>query len=332
MELISVIVPIYNVEKYLERCVNSLLNQRYRNIEVLLVDDGSTDKSGEICDSFQQVDTRVKVFHKKNGGVSDTRNFGIEKATGEYLAFVDSDDYVSSDYLGSLYTMLTQKNADIAMCSYQKTKSSKIEYNDNITAYDTALISNEETLEKMLYRKGIDSYCWGKLYRKTLFDEIRFPVGELFEDVKIMYKVYDKANRIVFNQAKLYFYYQRSGSIVNSEFSIRKMDQVLASEEVLEFISRKYPELTDAAASKLFIAAVDIFRRIPGKGAYKKEKLYLKSIIKKYRTNVWRDNKNKRFTRLIALASFINIEWFSLGGRVFQFLKDKKIIRLKNPV
>lgn len=332
MQLISVIVPVYNVEEYLERCVNSLLNQSYKDIEILLVDDGSTDKSGGICEAYRRQDSRVRVFHKKNGGLSDARNFGIEKAKGEYLTFVDSDDYVSPNYLQSLHEMLIQKEADISMCSYMKTKENTVECYDKVNASEIVLLKNEETLEKMLYRNGVDSYSWGKLYKKELFDDIEFPVGKLFEDVWIMHRIYDRANLVAFNPARLYFYFQRQGSIVNSQFSTRKMDQVFASEEVLRFIKSKYPKLTNAAISKLFIASIDIFRRIPGKDRYKKEKKYLKAIIKKYRMNVWKDKKNKKFTRLIAVASFVNIEWFSLGGRLFQFLKDMRIIKLKNPV
>lgn len=330
--MISVIVPVYNVEEYLERCVNSLLGQSYKDIEILLIDDGSTDKSSEICDAYRQQDSRVRVFHKKNGGQSEARNLGLEKAKGKFLSFVDSDDYVSPDYLSSLYTMMVQKNADISICSYQKTKSDTIERYDSITEFDTLLLHSEETLENMLYRKGIDSYCCGKLYRKNLFDEIRFPVGELFEDVKIMYKIYDRANLIAFNSAKLYFYYQRLGSTIHSDFSLRKMDQVFASEEVLEFILKKYPNLTEAAVSKLFIAAVDVFRQIPRGQKYQKEKDYLKCIIKKYRKGVLKDKRNKILTRQIAAASFISIEWLFLGEKMFQILKDTKIIKTNNPV
>lgn len=329
-EKVSIIVPVYNVEDYLSRCMDSILRQTYTNIEIIVVDDGATDKSGELCDKYAQKDSRVRVVHQENRGLSGARNTGIDTATGEYITFIDSDDYVADNYVEELLLILHQHKADISICMGKK--FSDVVGNLEKGEDKIFLYTSETALESMLYRKKVNSYAWGKMYKRKLFEEVRFPVGELFEDVKTIYKVYDIANIIALTEQQLYFYYQRTGSIVNSEFNIKKMDQVWAAKEILEFVKKKYPNLINAAVSKYFISAIDIYRRIPLQSENKEEKKILERIIKKYRYNVVKNKNNKKLTRIIGGIAIINVKILNYLGKFYQWLIEKNIIAPKNPI
>lgn len=332
MELISIIVPVYNVEKYVRRCIDSILTQSYKNFELILIDDGSTDMSGKICDTYLQQDERIKVIHQKNGGLSAARNAGIEVATGDYVTFIDSDDYIAQEYLLVLLNGIKKFKADISMCLGMKFFDGETvkceEWNDNISE----VFNSCDALENVLYHKKLNLYAWGKLYKSSLFEGIRFPENKLFEDVYTTYKLMDKADCILFNPTRLYYYYQRTGSIVNSEFNSKKIQQIMAAEEILEFIDEKYPDIHDAAVSKCFIAATDIYRRIPKQNKYMKEREYAERVIRDYRKIVVKDVKNKKLTRCIALIAIIDIRLLNYSGRVYQWLIQRGILRLKNPI
>ena len=186
-ELISIVVPVYNVEKYLGTCVESILKQTYSNIEVILVDDGSTDCSGKMCDHYMGQDERIKVIHKKNGGLSDARNKGIIQAEGEYITFIDSDDVVSSDYVEYLYNILEENDGDIAICNpVHCYPNEKIVFEQETFK---RVYKAEDAIVEMLYQKSFLVAAWGKLYKKDYFEEIEFPKGMLFEDSAVMYKM-----------------------------------------------------------------------------------------------------------------------------------------------
>lgn len=331
MDLISVIVPVYNVSGYLRQCINSLLRQTYNNLEILLIDDGSTDDSGKICDEYIMKDKRIKVFHQDNKGLSGARNTGIKNMSGKYITFVDSDDFVSDNYIQELYKLLILNDADISCVLGNKFWGENIQNTVEENEEEIKVYDKQEALKRMLYRKGVNSYAWGKLFQREMFNDICFPEGLLFEDVRTIYKLYDKAGKIVVSMQRLYYYRQRGGSIVNSEFTPKKIQQVTASEEIVQFMKDNYPELTTAAISKSFIAAIDIFRRIP-RGTYFKEEQYLKNLIKKYRMIVLKDRENKFFTRCIALAAVININCLSYVGRIYQELAENGLLKKNNPI
>lgn len=332
MECISVIIPIFNVDKYLVRCINSMLRQSYSFLDIILVDDGSTDDSGRLCDEYQKKDIRIRVIHQKNAGLSAARNAGLDIIKGKYVAFVDSDDYVSEDYFEVLMTIMKKSNADLSVCMSQKFIDGQILQEEKFDIDQTICYSNEEALFDVLYRKNLTLYSWGKLIKASLLKEIRFPVGELFEDVRTTYKIYHKAKKIAFNPVCNYYYYQRMGSIVNSEFNEKKMLQIVASEEILNFVKKEYPHIVNAAISRCFIAAADIYRRIPNDKKYAKEKKYAQSLIKKYRKIVLFDRENKLLTRGIALLAVVNVKLVRLFGYVYQILVKYRILRLKKPI
>lgn len=237
-ELISVIIPIYNVEKYLKTCIESVIQQTYKNLEIILVNDGSTDNCLNICNKYKAKDSRIKVINKKNGGLADARNVGLENSTGIYIAFVDSDDFIEKDMYEMLYKELEDNRADIAGCDYYIYHTLKNSKSDIITK-EKEIMTTEEALIKMNQLRGFGISACNKLYRKEIFKEIRFPVGRISEDWFIMYKILDKAKKIVYNPVAKYYYRQRTGSITKlNKINWMALD---AATEVLEFTKRKYP-------------------------------------------------------------------------------------------
>lgn len=219
-DLISVVIPVYNVEQYLRRCVDSVLKQTYKKLEIILINDGSTDTSGDICDEYSLFDPRIKVIHKNNGGLSDARNTGIEVASGLHITFIDSDDWVSANYIEVLYNLLIIKDSDISMCNFQKLPAQNISKNrDNIEIYE---FTNIEALNELVGKYYIQMVVtWGKLYKYGLFKEIRFPFGKIHEDEFTTYKLLYKANKVVFTTEPLVYYWQRSDSITGSGFNLK---------------------------------------------------------------------------------------------------------------
>ena len=240
-KLVSVIVPVYKVEDYLVECIESIRNQTYKNIEIILVDDGSPDKCPDICDAYLEKDMRIKVFHKENGGLSSARNYGIDVATGEYITFVDSDDSINERFVEFLYSMCEDNNCQIAQCDFLMTKedsiklcpqrNSKIEICNSIEAVKRSY-TGFEVVKYLL--------AWNKMYHKSLFDDIRFPLGKLHEDVFVSYRLYWKAKKIAITNLYLYYYLQREGSITGQDCNIARIrDSVEALRGKAEFLREK---------------------------------------------------------------------------------------------
>lgn len=241
-ELISVIVPIYNVENYLRRCVNSIINQIYKNLEIILVDDGSTDNSGKICDEYAKTDNRIIVVHKKNGGVSDARNKGVEIVKGKYITFVDPDDYISEDYIEYLYNILVRNNANMSICNVKKIfKNIKYELQQESFM---KVLKPEEVFENILLNKGIEVAVYGKLYDIKLFDKIKFPFGKTYEDTAVIYKLIDKCDEIAYGNKECYYYIARVGSISKQKrYNKNEESYIEFTNEMLKYINNKYPKL-----------------------------------------------------------------------------------------
>lgn len=232
MEKVSVIIPIYNVEEYLDRCVQSVCNQTYKNLEIILVDDGATDHSPEMCDKYSEMDKRIKVIHKQNGGLSSARNAGIEACTGEWLVFVDSDDYISPEMVECLYDAASKYNTDMAYCTLRGFTEDNNGYSEFRIWGDPpntdVVISGLEILKESLEKNGglLSGHhviAVNKIYRKHLFDSIRYPVGLLHEDEAIAHHMLGQCDRIVGINRPLYYYRQRSGSITHSNNNILRI-------------------------------------------------------------------------------------------------------------
>ncbi len=245
MDLISVIVPVYNVQKYLKQCIDSIINQTYKNLEIILVDDGSTDNCAEICDDYAKKDDRIKVIHQKNQGLSMARNNGLEIAKGKYIGFIDSDDYIELDMYQMLYNLKKKNQADVSVIGinriYEDTgKKEKIEKNNY-----TKEIEKEEAFSIMVDdERTFRVAAWNKLYLKEVIENVRYPKQKLYEDVGTTYKIIDKAQKIVFCTCPKYNYRIREKSITkNKKFTQKEMDRVEMAIEMTNFIKSKYPNL-----------------------------------------------------------------------------------------
>lgn len=238
MPKISVIVPVYNVAQYLPQCIESLLGQTLEDIEVILVDDGSQDKSSQICDSYAQKDERIKVRHKINGGLSDARNAGLEIAQGEYIAFLDSDDWVEKNVYEYLYNLIQKEDADIVQCDYIKafSEDAKIDFSSAVTE---SICTNIEALCLLYGEEYVKTVVvWNKLYKRAVFDNIRFPKGKIHEDEFTTYKLLHHANKVVNSNYPLIYYRQREGSIMSQAFSEKRLHILEAYNESMEYFNR----------------------------------------------------------------------------------------------
>lgn len=250
-KLVSVIVAVYNIEEYLPRCVDSILAQTYKNLEIILVDDGSTDRSGSICDAYAGKDGRITVIHKKNGGLSDARNAGLDKASGEYIGFVDGDDWIEEDMYRAMYYACERENAQVAACRYKQiTKSGIID----ASGENSVSLSKREALE--IYICGDERYLiynsvWSKLFAKELIRGMRFPVGKNSEDIMFTTKAFCGMERLVYLDRAYYNYVlDREGSIMNEKAGERRLkDEIPFWREQIAYIREAgMPELSDKAA------------------------------------------------------------------------------------
>ncbi|MDR0914209.1 MAG: glycosyltransferase [Oscillospiraceae bacterium] len=241
--MISVIIPVYNVEKYLKRCVDSVLAQTYQDFEIILVDDGSTDNGGKLCDEYAALNDRIRTIHQANGGLSAARNTGIDEANGEYISFIDSDDWIAETFLEVLYNTAVNNNADISTVRYYEI------WEDGRKEVFTLSPENKvmpglEAMELVCDNpKYIEHTVCNKLFKKHLFNQLRFKVGIVYEDWRLTYKLLYFSNTVAVNDEILYFYFQRSGSIRKSEFSEKKVSKYYIYVEREEFF--KEHNLTD---------------------------------------------------------------------------------------
>lgn len=263
--LVSVVVPVYNVEAYLNQCISSICSQSYKNLQIILVDDGSMDSSGKICDERAVCDSRIQVIHKTNGGLSDARNAGIAAAEGKYICFIDSDDYIDTDMIGILLNECEENGSDIAMCEYRDVYDGKWFCAHNDKNQDTCIMSGREAFKQFLLeeRRGF-VVAWNKLYRVSLFREnnITYPMGMIHEDCYTTYKLYLASAKVSYIDRPLYFYRHREGSIQTEGNPDRDAFVVAAYEEILSLVNHKYPEFTQVAEYRYIMANLDSIRNV----------------------------------------------------------------------
>lgn len=287
-DFISIIVPVYNVAQYLDRCLTSLTGQTYKNIEIILVDDGSTDTSGELCDVWQSRDNRIKAFHKPNGGLSDARNYGMKRASGKYICFVDSDDWLDLNYVEVMLDTLADTGADIAECDYVCTDGSETIPDNNPSAYDYEVYTGRECFLRFLTNHFFVSVC-NKLYRKEILENQLFQKGVYHEDESWTYRIFSKAQKVCRLHYTGYFYFQRQGSIVHTKPSRKRItDAFSAGKERIDFIELHYPEYASIGYSKMMYTCMFLFNEtrcsdIPRKTALQEELVsYFRIMLEKY--------------------------------------------------
>lgn len=318
--LISVIVPIYNVEAYLERCVNSILNQTYKNLEIILVDDGSPDNCPKMCDDYAKKDERVVVIHKENGGLSDARNAGINIAKGKYLTFVDSDDYVEKNYVEFLYNLIDKYDADISMGKQY------VKYPDKLLNTGTGVLysnlTKEEILKKLLYSDDFDVSASVKLYKRELFKNIRFPKGRIFEDTATMHLFIDNSKRVVLYSVPIYYYAMRNNSITNCTFNERKLDLIKSTEEMTNYIQNKYPNLESGCKRRMMYAYLSTLTQLAkSKNKDEKSKRFLMKYIKENRKIVLKDKNIPKRDRVGLYCSFLGFNFFKISWNIYEKIR-----------
>ena len=260
--MVSVIVPVYNVEPYLRECLDSIINQTYTDLQIIVIDDGSTDGSGAICDAYAAKDPRIQVVHQENRGLSAARNHGIELATGEYLNFVDSDDYPLPDCIETLLKLCLEYDADMSICSSIELEDGEA-LPDNLNASLPApeAFVGPQKMEAYLLQKKLSVTAWGKLYAAHLFRNVRYPEGRIHEDNAVFHSLVHAANRIVRAKKKVYVYRKRAESITTRSFSIRSFDALTAREDLIAFIAENDPAFLTGAQTDLVSTCSNLMRR-----------------------------------------------------------------------
>ncbi|MFC7322727.1 glycosyltransferase family 2 protein [Halobacillus campisalis] len=278
---ISIIVPVYNVEPYLRKCLNSILAQTFTDFEVIVVNDGSTDGSGEICDEFSKNDIRVKVIHEKFKGVSSARNTGVRFAQGEYIGFVDSDDRVEKEMYKKLYRLCIDSECDISICRLGREIDGKLMYPIQKGGYIVEL-SNEEAMKELfkgeLYRFSL---C-NKLFKRDLFEGVNFPEGRIHEDMATTYKLFEKAKRISFIDYSGYIYVKRQNSILTKKYNSNRLDSFKGWEEIINFMKERYPQLSNEYLSSFVYWTVDNSFLVLNQVDKKRERNEYLNIIQNY--------------------------------------------------
>lgn len=252
--MLSVIVPIFRVEKYLDKCVQSILAQTYKDLEIILVDDGSDDGCPAMCDAYAKTDSRIRVVHKENGGLSDARNAGLEIATGEYIAFADSDDYVHPQmYEAMVSVMEKEKDVDMVVCPFQKVDEDENDANEKVSLSEKKyrVLKHEEVITQM-FKENYEMYivAWDKVFRKTMWENLRFPVGRIHEDQFTTYKPLYESRKVGLMEEKLYYYRIRNNSIMGNYKAKASLDDIDALREKMEYFSTKEEWEYAACASR----------------------------------------------------------------------------------
>lgn len=273
--LVSVIVPIYNVEKYLKRCVESILKQEYRNIEIILVDDGSSDNCGKICDEYEKHDGRIKVIHKLNAGLSDARNAGIKIANGYYYTFVDSDDYIATYMIKDMVNLAESQNIKLVQCEFAKGTKSDYAFSSR---KDFVIINAERAFET---RETKICVC-GKLFHKNLIHEDDFEVGKINEDEFFTYKKIYESEKIILLREKGYYYYQQSESIMHKKQKILRLDVLEAYDERIQYFENKLEKrLMEISIKEKCIREILLYARAKGCEDEKSKRLLLLDLYRR---------------------------------------------------
>lgn len=311
MPQISIIVPVYNVEKYISRCIDSILNQTFTDFELILINDGSSDQSGEICDDYVKKDIRIRVIHKENGGPAEARNVGLDVAKGKYVGFVDSDDYIDVHMYEELYTKCQQEKIDICTCGRFDVYEDGSKIRSTFERDDVETWSNKKAIENLLIWNGIDSSPCDKLFKMELFKYIRFPEDKNVEDIHIIYKLIDISNGVVHVGKAYYYYYHRMDSRSVEAFSPKRLDILEIALEIRKFIFIKYPDLNKAADCFYIKNVIFLYMLMQNKyvkDRYRDSYKQIKSSIQRnffiILTNPYIDYKNKIICILICFELY----------------------------
>lgn len=325
---VSVIIPIYKVEKQLHRCINSIIQQTYKNVEIILVNDGSPDNCGKIADDYAQLDPRIKVFHKENGGLSDARNYGMTFVTGKFTLFVDSDDWLDINSIKEMVNMGDKYDVDVVQSSYYYAYNDYLLYDNRYYSIEhpPILLDNRTLMLELIRNEKVKNFAWGKLYKTSLIKDIPFKKGVLFEDVFWAHKVMHKVNRYLILHKPMYFYMQRKDSIV-ANFSSRNLDMIKGLKERHDFIEAFYKELTFESYKVILKTSLIHYNlllkyREKDRGSLLRKEIndYIKEHFQQLKKSVENDKQLRRQLLLFSIHPYFNVV-FLLVKRLMRKLK-----------
>lgn len=304
MNKISVIIPVYNVEKYLPQCLESVINQTYHNLEIILVDDGSTDSSPQICNDYATKDNRIKLIHKENGGSSDARNEGLKLISSNFVAFVDSDDILSPHLYQILMDILLKTDSDIAECSFSEfEKDHKLDVLKIINSGKFEIFDTEGALTQIM-KGSLSIVVWNKIYKTKVLKDICFPKGKFIDDVYWTYKVFGNAIKVVKVPEPLYYYRKRNSSIMGGPYSIQRLDILQALEEMMLYFHEFFPKLEKPATKVYCFVSMSHYCQLTVHHEIDANKVFRKKIF----------SQMKKYNRLSILKNWHwkDITWFQL--------------------
>lgn len=323
--LISVIIPVYNVSSYLCQCLDSVVNQTYKNLEIILVDDGSTDDSGKICDKYALNDNRITVIHKGNGGQASARNEAIKNVNGEYILYVDSDDYIEYTHIQNLEQTAMEYNADLVQCVaikfWNKVNETKVARAKN-KAPKKQTYTATTALKEYSYQRKFTPSPWCKLIKRELMEDLEFPVGTGFEDMAIIYKIIGRAHMIVYLPEISYYYRQRNNSTMRTKFSDKKVDRIRIAQSYMEYIKKSYPTVIVPAYTRYSLAQLQLLMELPFDKKYRNLKVTAYKNLKKSRAVMLHDTESPVRLKVMVAASYLGPTNLMLLGRTYaRFIK-----------
>lgn len=324
--IISVVVPVYNVEKYVRKCIQSILDQTFKNFELILVDDGSTDNSGKICDEFLKKDKRISVIHKKNGGLSDARNVGIDNSTGEYITFIDSDDFIEKNYLQIHYDLIKKYDSNLVISSYTNFNEGT-EPNEVLLNINSDIISKEDCYKKMFLQDTIDVSATAKLYKTNIFkdNKIYYPKGKPYEDIQIIDKIVENSKNIVMTDYKGYYYLQRSGSIMYGSMSNDRMILINKMDELLDFVSKKYPNIIKYAVRRYVYSNFHVLGRSVMDDKFINKSKEMRKNILKYKKEILKEKIYSKKEKLATIILLFGIKFYKFFWSLYCKKNNKRM-------
>lgn len=323
MMKLSIIVPVYKVEKYLDRCVQSILGQTFEDFELILVDDGSPDSCGKMCEDWAGKDSRIKVIHKKNGGLSDARNAGLDIAQGKYIGFVDSDDYIKPDMYEILVANLEDYHADISICGYVDVYADGTK-NESL-CQDRFVWSKEEVIENVLKGKLLSVHAYTKLYKKELFQTVRYTVGKISEDAYIIMDILDQVNTAVFTPYSAYYYVHRESSINTGAYKDADCTRIEGHYKNYIYVKEHYPRLESLAYDRWLGAIAFVAHKMAFSNIREADDEKCKELFAILRKNILRIYKSQYFSgkrKLSVTLLVINKKMYKLLMRRIYRIKE----------
>lgn len=325
MAKIGVIVPVYNAERYLKRCIESILRQSFKDFELILIDDGSIDASGKICDEYAEKNKSVRVIHSTHKGVAAIRNRGLDENRSEYIVFVDSDDYIDRNYLKTLYQTMIRNKADLVIsCGKILAEGGeKAEGLDSVAGkIEEHIASKGEIFKRMFADRQTIAFVWGKLYHRNIFQSVHFPDGDIYEDIKVIDKIIENSHRIVYTSYTGYYYVQTSNSITRGNVSLKHMVLLKNGQYLLDFINQNYPDIRNEAKKQYFWSCFFVLSMLVSFSQYEKECQAIRRKI----VSEWKFLIFGRYTRIMVKVATICL-LFGLPCYRFVWEKCRNYVR-----